>query len=117
MQAPEWWFVTTGIFAFFGTLAMVFAIVVTIVTFRILLDIRDNIKALNIRVDRLGTKVEAITDTVKDVTTEVGARTKGITRVIDEHAGTAFNLVEKAAPILVGIAVVARIISFAKRKF
>ncbi len=87
----------------------------TVVVIRILLDLRTSMISLNQRIEVIAKRVDHITETVEDVTLDVGSRTKGIVRIVDEHAGTAFSIVEKIAPILVGIGVVGRIISLIKR--
>lgn len=98
-----------------GCLAFLVSIVVSIYLCRILLDVRNNIRNLNNRVETLSNKVEGVVESVQSITTEVGTRTKGIVRVVDEHAGTAFTLIERFAPIMLGIGVIARIVSLAKR--
>lgn len=116
MQAPDWWFNLTGIFAFVGTVAFFAMTVVAFFVVRLLLDVRDSLRELNTRVNSLTDRVEAITETVQDVTTEVGSRTKGIVRIVDEHAMTALDLVEKVAPVLVGIGIIARVVGLLRGK-
>lgn len=96
--------------AFFATTLVALYVV------RVLLDVRDGLRELNTRVIALTERVETITETVQDVTTEVGSRTKGIVRIVDEHAMTALNVVEKVAPVLVGIGIIARVVGLLKGK-
>ncbi len=93
---------------------MLLMMVATVALIWILLDLRKAILALNVRVGELTDKVNQIAANVKDVTDEVGTRTRGIVRVVDEHASTAFVLVEKLAPLLVGIGVVTKIVKLVK---
>lgn len=113
--APEWWFTVTGTFAIFGICVFFAMLVGAWFVVRILLDLRDHLNSLNARVEKLTDKVDAITETVKDVTTEVGSRTKGIVRIVDQHASTGFDMVEKFAPILVGVGIVLRMARLFKR--
>ncbi|MDI9639481.1 hypothetical protein QPK87_18750 [Kamptonema cortianum] len=116
IAAPDWWFTATGIFGVVGSIAMVIMLVVGIASLVILLEIRKSLKSLNARVEGLTNRVEIITANIQDVTNEVGIRARGLVRSVDQHASTAFEIVEKIAPFLVGIGVISRIIAMVKRK-
>lgn len=115
LVVPDWWINATGMFAIAGICVFIASIFATWYVVRILMDLRDHLNNLNTRVEKLTDKVDAITETVKDVTTEVGSRTKGIVRIVDQHAATGFDIVEKFAPILVGAGIVIRMVRFFKR--
>ena len=115
-QLPEWWLGISGVFFALGSVAMLSIVVMTVLLYRVILELRDGVRVLGTRVDALTQKVDGIASTVKDVTDDFGVRAKGITRVVDNHANTAFDLVEKFAPIIVGAATIARIIGLARGK-
>ena len=83
--------------------------VVSVGMFWILLDLRKMMSGLNKRLTALSDKADAIAANVKDVTDEVGIRTRGIARVVDDHANTAFAIVEKVAPLFIAIGLVSKI--------
>ncbi len=83
--------------------------VVSVGMFWILLDLRKMLSGLNKRVIDLTIKADSIAANVKDVTDEVSTRTRGIARVVDEHANTAFSIVEKAAPIFIALGIISKI--------
>lgn len=115
MQAPSWWFTMTGTFAVLGSLAFIAIMISTVVIIRILLDVRTSMLSLNQKLEVIAKRVDHITETVEDITMDVGTRTKGIVKVVDDHAATAFGIVEKVAPILVGIGVIGRIVALIKK--
>ncbi|MFM9873502.1 MAG: hypothetical protein ACKVQS_08575 [Fimbriimonadaceae bacterium] len=108
-KLPESWVTSSTIFFVLGSVAMALIAVVSVGMFWILLDLRKMLSGLNKRVTDLTIKADAIATNVKDVTDEVGIRTRGIAKVVDEHANTAFALVEKVAPIFIAIGIVSKI--------
>lgn len=82
----------------------------------VMLDLRKMIQGLNERVNGIAEKADAIAANIKDVTDEVGVRTRGIARVVDEHANTAFSIVEKAAPIFIALGIISKISKLIRRR-
>lgn len=116
-ELPEWWLTASGTFFVLGSAAMIVVVVVLAYLVKVVADLRHAVLGLANRVEKLTDKVDGIAEQVKTVTTEVGTRTTGIVRMVDEMAAPALNVVEKFAPVLMGIAVVGRIISlFTSRK-
>jgi len=83
--------------------------VVSVGMFWILLDLRKMLSGLNKRVTDLTIKADAIATNVKDVTDEVGVRARGITKIVDDHANTAFGIVEKVAPVFIALGIISKI--------
>ncbi|MCA0360839.1 MAG: hypothetical protein LCH41_07270 [Armatimonadetes bacterium] len=113
---PEWWLTVSGVFFFLGSIALGVLMVVSIVLVWLLLDLRKNIQILTLKVQALTDRADAIAKNVQGVTEEVGVRTKGIARVVDEHASTAFGIIEKLAPLFVGLGLVSRIMSLLRSR-
>ncbi len=113
---PEWWLTASGVFFVLGSISFVVLCVLLGALVYIALDLRTSLKMISHRVEILADKVEGIADQVKSVTTEVGVRTTGITRMVDDMAGSSLNMIERFAPFLVGIGVVLRIAGGLKRR-
>lgn len=114
---PEWWVQATGVAAIF---IIIMCFVVTIAAFYlivVLADLKRNVNAISERIQRLADRVDGIAKSVQEVTTEVGSRTSGIVRMVDDIAGGAFNVVERFAPYVIGAAVLFKLRSlFDKRQ-
>lgn len=82
----------------------------------VMLDLRKMLQGLNTRVNGIAEKADGIAANIKDVTDEVGVRTRGIARVVDEHANTAFSIVEKAAPIFIALGIISKISKLIRRR-
>lgn len=106
---PEWWLTASGMFFVLGSVAMVVTVVLLAVLVYAVLELRKSVIVLSVKVDQITDKVNAIASTVQQVTSDVGTRATGITRMIDDAAGGAMDIVEKFAPLLVGVATVARV--------
>ena len=102
---PEWWVQATGVAAIFIILMCCVVIVTACYLIVVLADLRRNVNAISERIKRLTDRVDGIAKTVQEVTTEVGSRTSGIVRTVDDIAGAAFNVVERFAPYVIGAAV------------
>lgn len=81
----------------------------------ILLDLRKGLLQLNAKAIALTQKVDSIATNVKDVTDEVSTRARGITKVVDEHAHTAFGIIEKIAPVFIAIGLASKIAKLVRR--
>lgn len=107
--APDYWYQLTAgaaiavILASVAVIALCFFIVMT------LADIRRGVKGVTDRVSILTERVDDVAKQVSHVATEVGSRTTGIMRTVDDIAGSAFQVVEKFAPIAIGVAVLFKI--------
>lgn len=101
MNLPDWWIGASGVFFIVGTLAVFALIVLSIILIQLALELRTQIKTLTAKVEVLTDKTTQIADQIKDVTNDVSIRTKGIVKVVDDNAGTAFAIIEKIAPALV----------------
>lgn len=109
MNLPEWWLTASGAFFVLGSAAMLVMVAVLAYLVKVLADLRHAMLALASRVEQLTTKVDGIAEQVKTVTTEVGVRTTGIVRMVDDIASPALRIVERFAPVFIGVAAVARI--------
>lgn len=101
MNLPEWWIGASGVFFIVGTLAVFALIVLAIVLIQLALELRAQIKTLTSKVEILTDKTTIIAEQIKDVTQDVSMRTKGIVKVVDDNASTAFGIIEKIAPAMV----------------
>lgn len=111
MNFPEWWLTASGMFFVLGSAAMIVMVVVLGFMVWALIELRTSVNRLTAKVEEISDKVNSVASTVQTVTTEVGTRANGITKMIDEHTGTAMGLVEKFAPLLVALATTLRLIS------
>lgn len=106
---PEWWLTVSGLYFVLASIVMIVTLALLATLIRLTMDLISAVKTMNNRVQSLTDRVEAIAETVQDVTNDVGSRTKGIVKVVDDHALAAFDLVEKYAPLLVGAAIVLKL--------
>jgi len=72
----------------------------------VLADLRRNINAISSKIQGISDRVDTVAKQVQEVTVEVGSRTTGIVRTVDDIAAGAFDIVEKYAPIVLGLAIV-----------
>ncbi|MCH7903220.1 MAG: hypothetical protein IH944_01480 [Armatimonadetes bacterium] len=108
-ELPEWWVQWTGLAAVFVVLASLAVIIGMVVFLLLALGIRREIVQLSGRIQGLVERVDGIAKQVESVTKEVGARTTGIVRTVDDIAAGAFNVIEKYAPILLGIGIILKL--------
>lgn len=108
MNLPGWWVNASGVFFILGSGAVIALVILTIVLINVALELNAQIKKLTHKVEILTDKTTAIADQVKDLTQDVSVRTKGIVKVVDDNALTAFSIVERFAPALVAAGVVFR---------
>lgn len=113
---PDWWLQSSGFFFIVGGIAAVLLLVLLGVLIYVSLELLTQVKRLAAKVETLTDKVNGIADQVQTITSEVGTRTTGIVKVVDDNASRAFELVEKIAPLLVGIGVVVRLARLLRRK-
>ena len=114
---PEWWLTASGMFFVLGSVAMVVIVVLLAILTYAILELRKHVKELSVKIDGITDRVESIATTVQHVTTEIGTRATGLTRMIDDNAGTAMTIVERFGPLLVGAATVFKIfMAFKGRK-
>lgn len=111
---PDWWLTSSGIFFVVGSVVMGVMVFVSAALIWLLLDLRRSISSINKRVVDLTDRVQGIATNVSDVTNEVGIRTRGIVRVVDDHAHTALEIVEKFAPLILGITIVTKIVKLVR---
>jgi hypothetical protein len=115
-EMPDWWLTASGLFFILGSVAMILLTIVAVVLVWAILDLKKGIVALTGKVETLTEKVSGIADQVQSITTEVGTRATGITRMVDDVAGGAIDVVEKFAPLLLGAGAVIRMFSGARRR-
>ena len=101
----EWLEVTAGaaiVVMITGAVVVVLAVYMMVV----LADLRRNINAVSAKIQGISDRVDTVAKQVQEVTTEVGARTTGIVRTVDDIAAGAFDIIERYAPIALGLAIV-----------
>lgn len=114
---PDWWLTASGVFFILGSVAMLVTVVLLAVLGYAALELRTGVQELSKKIDAITTKVDDIATNLKHVTSEVSTRTTGMVRMIDDAAGGAMTIVEKFAPVLVGVAAVGRIfMQFGRRR-
>jgi len=116
MEIPGWVSSSVGIYAVLGSITFVVLIVVFGYLLLILSDLAKQVKKLTTKVDVLTDRVHTIADNVATVTTEVGVRTSGIVRLVDEKANSAVQILETLAPVFLVIGVFWRLKNVLKRK-
>lgn len=85
---------------------MVLMIVVALFMVRALLDLKTEVTRLTNQVSGIAARVDGVAKQVESITTDVGVRTGGILRMVDDAAGGAIGLVERFSPwFLVGGAI------------
>lgn len=100
-MAPTWVTTSVGIYAILGSIMFLVMIVVVGYMIYLLAQLAKQVQKLTGKVEGLTDKVHAIADQVKTVTTDVGVRTSGIVRIVDESAHGAIRTLELLAPALV----------------
>jgi hypothetical protein len=65
VEAPEWWYLITAIFAVLGSLALIGLIVAVAVLIKKMKDLQPKVEAISDRIDRIGERVERISETVE----------------------------------------------------
>lgn len=113
---PGWWLTASGVFFVLASVAMLVTVVLLAILGYAALEMRTGVKELSVKIDAITTKVDDIATNLKHVTGEVSTRTNGIVRMIDDAAGGAMTIVEKFAPVLVGVAAVGRIFMQFRRR-
>lgn len=111
---PDWWITSSGVFFVLGTAVLILMAVATCVLIYLLLDLRKQIQGLVGKVNEVADKADAIATNLKDVSQEVGTRARGIVRVVDDHANTAFGIIEKFAPLFLGIGLISKILKLVR---
>lgn len=109
MQIPDWWLTASGLFFILGSIAMVVFTVLVAVAIWVMLDLKDKANQINGKVSSIGEKVEDITQTVSSVTSDLGARAKGIAHLVDEHTSTAMNVIERLGPPVLAVALMMKL--------
>lgn len=102
-EIPEWVTSAVGIFAILGSISFLVLIAVAAYLIRVLADLGRQVRLLSGKVERLTDRVQAIADQVHEVTTEVGVRTGGIVRYVDEIAFKSFRTLEMFGPVAMGL--------------
>ncbi|HXH61592.1 MAG TPA: hypothetical protein VNI20_09555 [Fimbriimonadaceae bacterium] len=115
-EAPNWWYQATGVAAICLVLMCLCTIVVLWYVLMTLTDLRHGINAITERLKTLTGRVDSIAKQVEQVTTEVGSRTVGITRMVDDVAGGAFDVIERFPPAVLGAAVLFKLASLFRKK-
>jgi hypothetical protein len=116
-EAPEYWYQLTAGAAIVVIIAGVFSLVLLGILMAVALELRRGIVALTNKVQSIADRVDSVAKKVDEVTTEVGSRASGIARTVDDIAVTAFEVVERYAPLAIGIAVLFKLRSmFGKKK-
>jgi predicted PurR-regulated permease PerM len=103
---PDWWLSSSGLFFVLGSILMVVLIAISLYLIKILADISRQLHALTNRVDGIAKRVDNIAETVQNITQEVGVRTTGIVRYVDQIAGGTFDFLEKFAPLFMAFGAV-----------
>ncbi len=106
---PEYWIQVTAGAAIAVMLASLAVIALVFYAIGTLSDIRRGVKNITDRVSQLTQRVDDVAKQVSHVATEVGSRTTGMMRMVDDVAGTAIEVVERFAPLAIGVAVLFKI--------
>lgn len=108
-EMPQYWIQLTAGAAVAVMLASIAVIMLAFYAIGTLSDIRRGVKNVTDRVSTLTQRVDDVAKQVSHVATEVGTRTTGMMRMVDDVAGSAIEVVERFAPIAIGIAVLFKI--------
>ncbi len=111
---PDWWITSSGVFFVLGTAVLILMAVFLAVLVWLLFDLRNQIQVLLGKVNEVADKADAIATNLKDVSQEVGTRARGIVRVVDDHASTAFGIIERFAPLFLGVGLVTKIVGLVR---
>lgn len=106
---PEYWIQVTAVAAVFVILASLSVIALAFFAILTLADVRRGVRQVTDKVSVITQRVDDVAKQVNHVATEVGARTTGIMKTVDDIAGTAFEVVERFAPIALGVAVLLKL--------
>ena len=110
MEAPEWWYWITAIFALLGSIALIALTVAVVALIKKMQEMQPKVQAIGDRVDKIAERVERISETIEGM----AGSAKG---TIDNVAGGANALIRsltsigskvesgmaKFAPVLIGI--------------
>lgn len=105
-ELPQWWVEVTGGAAIVIMVAGLLTVALSVYMMVVLADLRRNINAVSSKIQGISDRVDTVAKQVQEVTVEVGSRTTGIVRTVDDIAVGAFEIVEKYAPIALGLAVI-----------
>ena len=114
-EVPSWWLQVTGGAAIAILLLCVAMMVIAVVMVALLLEVKKGIANVSERVQSVASRVDSVAKQVEHVTTEVGTRTTGIMRSVDDIASGAFEVVERYAPVAIGLAVVFKLASMFRK--
>lgn len=116
-EAPEYWWQVTGVAAVMMIIACFAVIGLLSVLIVMLLQLKRSLLEITGRIQTIADRVDSVAKQVEQVTTEVGSRTIGIARTVDDIAFSAFEVVERYAPLAIGVAVLFKLRSlFGKKK-
>ncbi len=114
-ELPNEWLWLSGLFFALGSLLVLVLIVVALYSIRVLADLSRQVHSLTEKVEGIAERVDDIAKTVQTVTTEVGVRTSGIVRTVDNIAGGTFDFLEKFAPLFMLLGAIWRLRARAKK--
>lgn len=113
---PAWWINASGVFFILGSLAMIAMILLAIVLIHLALELKSQLASLNAKVETLTEKANSVAGQVQALTSDVTTRGQGLVRVMDDRANVAFEIIEKAAPVLVAVGMFLRLKALAGGK-
>jgi len=104
MNAPEWWYVISGLFYAMGTLAFVAVVVGMVQLIAALREVKSQVRDTRARIERVSTGVEQMAARASNATSEITTRVAGILDTVDEATKNASRRFESIATVLLGLA-------------
>lgn len=110
MEAPEWWYWITAIFALIGTIAMLGMAFAIFTLIKKMQEMQPRIDAISNRVDRIAERVENISETIegiagsaKGTVENIASGANSLIRSLTSIGGKVEAGMQKFAPVLIGI--------------
>jgi|SRR5579862_2477740 len=109
MNVPDYWFWLSAIFFFLGIVIMVGQIVLGVVIFRLIKEVKPKVDAMEQKVNETVEKVQAVSAKVEALVDHVGTRARGVSDSVELVAHSASRQFERFSPILIGALTAIRI--------
>jgi hypothetical protein len=110
VEAPEWWYWITAIFALVGTIALFAMAGAVLMLIKKMQEMQPRIDAISTRVDRIAERVENISETIegiagsaKGTVESIATGASSLIRSLTSIGGKVEAGMSKFAPVLVGI--------------
>lgn len=110
MEAPEWWYWITAIFALLGSIALIALTVAVVALIKKVQEMQPKVQAIGDRVDKIAERVERISETIEGIAgsargtiDNVSGSANALIKSLTSIGGKVESGLAKFAPVLVGM--------------